>query len=113
MKNHNALSKAVFPTALVILTVASIFTTGNLALSASRTMCETAGWVVVESQRKSWWRCCTVAPQGVVRNDYRELCFECKGESENVNCDQLPQMRPLANPVTPSHGSRKTPEGKN
>ena len=63
------------------------------ALAATRAMCE-AGQCEIKPSRRgiNWWRCCTTVPDGVLRKKGRQLCFHCSGESEKVNCDQLPQV---------------------
>lgn len=63
------------------------------ALAATRAMCEAGHWEIKPSRRgTNWWRCCTTVPDGVLRTKGRQLCFHCSGESEKVNCDQLPQV---------------------
>ena len=83
---------------LVVLSAASLMLQAHPApaFAVTKSGCELGQWEVKSSVRgERWWRCCTVVPETVLRGDARQLCFHCKGETNDVNCDQFPQARPL------------------
>lgn len=63
------------------------------ARAANREACEAAGGVVEPSGRGGgWWKCCLRVPPGILKKGQSSVCFVCKGEAAEGNCDQIPYV---------------------
>jgi hypothetical protein len=74
------------------------------AYGVTRQSCEAQGGSVEPSGRgESWWKCCLAVPSGILKSGGSKICFVCKGESPQSNCDQIPYVdKEKSKPADPS-----------
>lgn len=71
--------------AIIALMLVSISVAG-----VTKQGCAVEGGIVEPSKRgANWWKCCLNVPSGILRDGISKICYICKGESPESNCDQI------------------------
>ena len=93
--------------AIIVLMLVSISATG-----VTKQSCAADGGIVEPSKRgENWWKCCLNIPSGILRGGVSKICYICKGESPESNCDQIAyeandKQKPAEQPA--AQGEKKT-----
>ena len=89
----------------VVGLVSAVLVSGPV-LGVTKQACAAHGGIVKPSGRGAdWWKCCLGVPPGILKSGRSRVCFVCKGEGAQSNCDQVPYTeKETLKPAEPSAG---------